>query len=70
MEQADRGVKPCISWIGSKEKLQRIIRSVFPPDYDRQTEHFGGSGAILLGGRKIPGVLLSLREGAAHVFVG
>lgn len=55
--QADQGVKPVLTWIGSKEKLQRIIRSAFPPDHDRLAEHFGGSASILLGRRRARGVM-------------
>jgi len=35
--------------VGGKERLQYIIRSIFPPDPPRYVEHFGGSGSILLG---------------------
>lgn len=35
--------------MGGKEKLQWIIRPVFPHQMGRYAEHFGGSGAILLG---------------------
>ena len=55
--QADLGVKPFINWIGGKEKLQRIICSTFPQNIRRYVEHFGGSGAILLGRRRKRGVM-------------
>ncbi len=41
--------RPPFPWVGGKEKLQYIIRSVFPPNPPRYVEHFGGSGSILLG---------------------
>ena len=55
--------RPPFPWVGGKERLQYIIRSIFPPKPLRYVEHFGGSGSILLGmpmslGRKI---------GRAHV---
>lgn len=34
-----------------------MIRPVFPRDINRYAEHFGGSGSILLGGRRMRGVL-------------
>lgn len=49
--------KPFLTWVGSKSKLQNIIRLVFPPGFTRYVEHFGGSGAILLGTPKKSGVL-------------
>ena len=36
-------------WVGGKGKLKEIIYQVFPPDVTRFTDHFGGSGAMLLG---------------------
>lgn len=68
MGQADQGVKPCINRIGSKEKLQRIIRSVFPPQYDRFSEHLGGCGAILLGGPRKAGVLEVYNDFDSNLF--
>lgn len=41
--------RPPFPWVGGKERLQYIIRSIFPPDPPRYVEHFGGSGSILLG---------------------
>ena len=41
--------RPPFPWVGGKEQLQYIIRSVFPPNPPRYAEHFGGSGSILLG---------------------
>ena len=36
-------------WVGGKGKLKEIIYQVFPPDVNRFADHFGGSGAMLLG---------------------
>ena len=41
--------RPPFPWVGGKEQLQYIIRSIFPPNPPRYAEHFGGSGSILLG---------------------
>ena len=41
--------RPPFPWVGGKERLQYIIRSIFPPRPPRYAEHFGGSGSILLG---------------------
>ena len=41
--------RPPFPWVGGKERLQNIIRSIFPPRPPRFVEHFGGSGSILLG---------------------
>ena len=41
--------RPPFPWVGGKERLQYIIRSIFPPRPPRFVEHFGGSGSILLG---------------------
>ena len=41
--------RPPFPWVGGKERLQYIIRSIFPPKPLRYVEHFGGSGSILLG---------------------
>lgn len=49
--------KPFIPWVGGKEKLQKTIRSVFPPGIKRYAEHFGGSGAMLLGAPPMPGCM-------------
>lgn len=57
LEPRDAGCRPFIHWRGNKEKLQHMIRTVFPRDISRYAEHFGGSGAILLGGRRTRGVL-------------
>ncbi len=68
MGLADQGVKPCICRIGSKEKLQRIIRSVFPPQYERLAEHLGGCAAILLGGPRKAGVLEVYNDFDSNLF--
>ncbi len=47
--------KPFIPWIGSKERYIPIICPIFPPKMHRHGEHFGGSGAILLGQPKVRG---------------
>ena len=41
--------RPPFPWVGGKERLQYIIRSIFPHKPPRYVEHFGGSGSILLG---------------------
>ena len=38
-----------ISWVGNKTSILPIVYSVFPLDYERYIEPFGGSGAVLLG---------------------
>ena len=47
--------RPPFPWVGGKERLQYIIRSVFPEKTDCHAEHFGGSGSILLGLPARPG---------------
>ena len=47
--------RPPFPWVGGKERLQYIIRSVFPEKTGLHAEHFGGSGAILLGLPARPG---------------
>lgn len=47
--QAGLTARPPFPWVGGKERLQYIIRSIFPPMPPRYAEHFGGSGSILLG---------------------
>lgn len=47
--------RPPFPWVGGKERLQYIIRSVFPDKVGCHAEHFGGSGAILLGLPMKPG---------------
>lgn len=51
----EQGVRPFIPWVGGKEKLQYIIRPIFPPRCTKYVEHCGGSGAILLGQPKVLG---------------
>lgn len=41
--------RPFVPWVGGKGKLKEIIYQVFPPDVTRFVDHFGGSGAMLLG---------------------
>ena len=42
-------IKTPISWVGNKTSILPIIYSVFPLNYNRYIEPFGGSGAVLLG---------------------
>lgn len=56
-KEAALGVKPFLNWIGGKQNLQRIIRPVMPRKIRRYAEHFGGSGALLLGGPRRRGVI-------------
>jgi DNA adenine methylase len=42
-------MKTPISWVGNKTSILPIVYSVFPLDYERYIEPFGGSGAVLLG---------------------
>lgn len=54
MEQ-NAAARPFLPWVGGKERLQYIIRSIFPPRCTKYAEHCGGSGAILLGQPRVAG---------------
>lgn len=42
-------MKSFIGWIGGKKLLRKEIISLFPVDYDRYVEVFGGAGWVLFG---------------------
>lgn len=42
-------IKTPVSWMGNKTSILHILYSLFPLDYGRYIEPFGGSGAVLLG---------------------
>lgn len=42
-------MKSPISWVGNKSSILKILYALFPLDYERYIEPFGGSGAVLLG---------------------
>ena len=42
-------IKPPVSWVGNKAPILPIIYSLFPLEYGRFVEVFGGSGSVLLG---------------------
>lgn len=42
-------MKTPISWVGNKTAVLHILYSLFPLNYERYIEPFGGSGAVLLG---------------------
>lgn len=42
-------IKTPISWIGNKTPILHILYALFPLEYERYIEPFGGSGAVLLG---------------------
>lgn len=47
-----KSIKTPVSWIGNKTSILDIIYSLFPIEYGRYIEVFGGSGAVLLGKEK------------------
>lgn len=42
-------IKTPVTWVGNKTSILPILYSVFPLNYSRYVEPFGGSGAVLLG---------------------
>ena len=42
-------MKSPISWVGNKSSILKILYALFPAEYERYIEPFGGSGAVLLG---------------------
>ena len=42
-------MKSPISWMGNKSSILKILYALFPSEYERYIEPFGGSGAVLLG---------------------
>ena len=42
-------IKTPVSWVGNKTPILHILYSLFPLNYGRYIEPFGGSGAVLLG---------------------
>ena len=46
-------IKSPVSWVGNKAPILPIIYNLFPLEYGRFVEVFGGSGSVLLG--KPPG---------------
>lgn len=45
-------IKTPVSWMGNKTSVLRILYALFPLEYERYIEPFGGSGAVLLGKEK------------------
>lgn len=45
-------IKTPVSWMGNKTSVLRILYALFPLNYERYIEPFGGSGAVLLGKKK------------------
>ena len=45
-------IKTPVSWMGNKTSILHILYALFPLNYDRYIEPFGGSGAVLLGKKK------------------
>lgn len=45
-------IRTPVSWVGNKTSILNIIYALFPPDYEKYIETFGGSGAMLLGKSK------------------
>ena len=45
-------IRTPVSWMGNKTSILHILYSVFPLNYERYIEPFGGSGAVLLGKNK------------------
>ena len=43
------GVDSFISWVGGKKALRKLIYTMFPVDFDRYIEVFGGGGWVLFG---------------------
>ena len=42
-------IKSPVSWVGSKAAVLPVLYALFPQNYTRYIEPFGGSGAVLLG---------------------
>lgn len=42
-------IKSPVSWMGNKSSILHILYALFPLQYDRYIEPFGGSGSVLLG---------------------
>lgn len=42
-------IKSPVSWVGNKSPILHILYALFPLDYNRYIEPFGGSGSVLLG---------------------
>ena len=42
-------MKSPVSWMGNKTPVLRVLYGMFPLEYERYIEPFGGSGAVLLG---------------------
>ena len=42
-------IKTPVSWMGNKTPILNILYALFPRQYNRYIEPFGGSGAVLLG---------------------
>lgn len=45
-------IKTPVSWMGNKTSVLHILYALFPLNYERYIEPFGGSGAVLLGKKK------------------
>lgn len=45
-------IKSPVSWVGNKSSILRIIYALFPLNYERYIEPFGGSCSVLLGKEK------------------
>ena len=45
-------IRTPVSWMGNKTSILHILYAVFPLNYERYIEPFGGSGAVLLGKNK------------------
>ena len=45
-------IKSPVSWVGSKAAVLPVLYALFPQNYSRYIEPFGGSGAVLLGKAK------------------
>ena len=45
-------IKTPVSWMGNKTSILYILYALFPLNYERYIEPFGGSGAVLLGKKK------------------
>ena len=43
---ADRGSRPLLKWAGGKRQLLPVLRTLYPPDFQRYIEPFFGSGAV------------------------
>ena len=42
-------IRTPVSWVGNKTSILPIIYAMFPLEYNRYIEPFGGSGAVLFG---------------------